>query len=96
LGPGFLPLANLADRGPGFLKDEKLAEVILLSITYPFRGWLPALIMGILIIKTAIQAAMQVVAAMGADILAPNDLPSFYDFPAGIAKNHDALYTQLR
>jgi hypothetical protein len=50
--------------------------------------------MGVLIIETAIQAAVQVTAAIGADILAPNWFPPLDGFPARIAKNHNSLYTQ--
>jgi hypothetical protein len=76
------------------MHTEKLAKIIFLPITHPICRWLSALILGVLIIQTAIQAAMQVVTAIGASILAPDGIPPLHGFSAGIAKNHNSLYTQ--
>lgn len=92
---GFFPVPYPASCIPGFLQGKKLAEVISLPVTRPFGRGLPAFILGVFIMKSAIQAAVQVTAAMGTDFLAPNNsaLPDF--FPAGITGEHDSLYTQL-
>jgi len=78
------------------LHDEILTKIILLRITHPIRLRLPALILGILIKEAAIQAAVQVIAAMGAYILPPNGIMALDGLSAGIAENHDSLYTQRR
>jgi hypothetical protein len=93
--PGFFPASYPASRSRKFLKGKKLAEVIFLPVTHPFGRGLPTFILGVFIIKSAIQAAVQVTAAMGTDFLAPH-YPSFPDFlPASITSKHVSLYTQL-
>jgi hypothetical protein len=93
--PGFFPISYPASCSPGFLKGKKLAEVIFLPVTHPFGRGFPAFILRVFIIKSAIQAAVKVTAAMGADFLATNyaALPDF--FPASITNEHNSLYTQL-
>jgi hypothetical protein len=56
------------------LELEILAEVALFPVTHPFRFWFPALVVGVLIVEMAIQAAVKVGAAMGAEI-SPHYLP---------------------
>jgi hypothetical protein len=52
--PGFFPVSYPASRSPGLLKGKKLAEIIFLPVPHPFRRRLPAFILGIFIIKSAI------------------------------------------
>jgi hypothetical protein len=91
---GFFPVSYPDSGIPGFLQGKKLAEVISLPVTHPFGRGLPAFILGVFVIKSAIQTAVQVTAAMGTDFLAPNDsaLPDF--FPASPTGEHNSLYTQ--
>jgi hypothetical protein len=76
------------------LHDEIFTKIIFLRVTRPIRLRFPAPILGMLIKEAAIQAAMQVITTIGASILAPDRILPLHSFSAGIAKNHDSLYTQ--
>jgi uncharacterized protein YigE (DUF2233 family) len=76
------------------LHDEILTKIIFLRVTRPIRLRFPAPILSIFVEETAIQAAVQVIPTMGADILAPNGILPLDGLPAGIAEHHNSLYTQ--
>jgi hypothetical protein len=50
------------------------------------------LVLGLFIVKAAVQAAMEVGPTMGADFRPPNPVASFQPFAANMARPHYLLY----
>jgi hypothetical protein len=89
-------VANIPTGGLGFLKGEKLAKVVFLPVAHPFCRGFPAVILGIFIIQAAIQTAVQITPAVGANLL-PSNLALHLDgLPARVTKRHCLLYTQTK
>jgi hypothetical protein len=87
-------VANIPTGGLGFLKGEKLAKVVFLPVAHPFCRGFPAVILGIFIIQAAIQTAVQITAAAGANLLPSNLALPLDGLPARVTKRHFLLYTQ--
>jgi hypothetical protein len=80
---------SLASRGSAhFIWSEEVAKIRLLAIGDPLRLRLPAPVMRVRIIADAVQAAMNVRAAMRA-LISPRNEPFNLNFAATLMADHN-------
>jgi hypothetical protein len=76
------------------LEPKIFTKIIFPPIAYPVRRRLPALVLGVFIVKLAVQAAVQIAPAMGAYFLAPDLILNLKRFSTIRTNPHHSLYTQ--
>lgn len=78
-------------RFPQVIGNKEIAEVCFLAIGDPFSLRFPALVMSVLVVVIAIQAAMDIGATTLA-FIASRDVASDFQLGAAVMTNHSSLH----
>lgn len=78
-------------RFPQVIGNKEIAEVCFLAIGDPFSLRLPALVMSVLVVVIAVQAAMDIGATTWA-FIASRDVASDFQLGAAVMTNHSSLH----
>jgi len=82
LCPSFLLLLQIAASSP-FSIDEEVAEIVFSPVAHPFGGGLPALILGVFIMKEAVEATVKIPPTVRAYLLSPHLPLNLHSLSAG-------------
>jgi hypothetical protein len=75
------------------LETKKFAKIVFPPVAYPVRRRLPAFVLGVFIVKLAVQTAVQIAPAMGAYFLAPDLILNLKRVSTIRTNPHNLLYT---